>query len=117
VDIGDIARAIGARILVAGRAPGPAADRVAAGDTISNLLTEATPRTLLVTRLTGAPLVRAADLMDAPAVCIAEGVVPGADVLDAARDRGLAVLVSPAGRDETVSRIARCLGEPGPGGP
>jgi len=48
-------------------------DRVYAGDRISDLLAHASRQTLLVTNLSSALLVCAAELMDVPAVCLVGG--------------------------------------------
>lgn len=83
--------------------------RVCAGDRISDLLSEGTTETLLVTNLTGAQILRVAELMDVPAICLLNGAAPEAEVIGAAARHGTALLVSPFGMFETCGRLYECL--------
>jgi hypothetical protein len=109
----DLAEKIGARILTATRADGVDILHVYAGDRVSDLLTHAGPQTILVTNLAGAQLVRVAELMDMPGICLVNGHQPDADVLRAANAHGLSLMSSPAGMYETCGRLYRCLDQSG----
>lgn len=104
----DLARQIGATAATPGR-PGAEIDRVYAGDRISDLLDQATERTLLVTNLAGAQLMRLAELMDVPAICLTGGHTPDGEMVELARLHGTSLVVSPVGMFETCGRLYACL--------
>jgi hypothetical protein len=85
--------------------------RVYAADTISDLIAHASAGTLLVTHLDNPQLVRVAELMDAPAICLVGGTPPCRELLEAARRAGAAVLVARAGLAAAITafeeRLAR----------
>jgi len=83
--------------------------RVCAGDRISDLLSDGTAETLLVTNLTGAQIFRVADLMDVPAICLLNGAAPETELITAAGRHGATLLVSPLGMFETCGRLYECL--------
>lgn len=112
----DLARQIGATILTPGR-PGAVVDRIYAGDRISDLLDQASDRTLLVTNLVGGQLMRVAELMDVPGICLVNGHAPDADTLSRAADHDTLLMVSSAGMFETCGRIYQYLAEERQGGP
>ena len=81
-----------------------------AGDRISDLLAHASKRTLLVTNLTGAHVVRLAEIMELGALCFLYGTsIPKTTIRKAERN-GIAIMVSPAGMFETCGRLHRVLG-------
>ena len=51
--------------------------RIYAGDRVSDLLNEASSKTLLVTNLANLQMVRVAELMEVPGICFVDGVEPG----------------------------------------
>jgi hypothetical protein len=104
----DLASRISAHVVVPGRAADVRIDRIYAGDRISDLLTHASPTTLVVTNLTGAQLIRAAELMDVPGLCLVADPSPETEVLAAARAHGLCLMVSPVDLFETCGRLYRC---------
>ncbi len=106
--LADLAAKIGATVLVPAAAQGPVT-QVYAGDRISDLLNHAHDGTLLVSNLPGVQLVRLAELMDLPGLCLVNGVAPDAGIVAAARSHGTGLMVSPAGMFETCGRIYRCL--------
>jgi len=106
--IAGLAAEIGATLVAAGKGPGTI-DRVYAGDRISDILNHIGPGTLIVSNLPGIQLVRLAELMDLPAMCLVGGAAAEPAVVAAAETHGTAVLVSPAGLFETCGRIYRCL--------
>ncbi len=107
MDVARIAERVGARLWTpeAGRA----VERVYAGDRMSDLLNAVTDTTLLVTNLTNSTLVRLIELMDAPAVCLLDGVEPEDAIVEAARTHGAALLVSPVDMFETCGRLYLAL--------
>jgi hypothetical protein len=104
----DLAERIGAKVLVAGSSGGWIA-HVYAGDRISDLLNHAGDGTLLVSNLPGIQLVRLAELMDLPGLCLVGGTSPDDGVVAAAQAHGTGLVVSPVGMFETCGRIYECL--------
>ena len=80
-----------------------------AGDRISDLLNHGTAETLLVTNLTGVPVLRVAELMEVAALCLLNGIHPGPGLIRAAEEHGAAVLVSPFNMFETCGRLFECF--------
>ena len=107
--LSELASRIGAEILTQGLCGDAEIGRVYAGDRVSDLLNEASSETLLVTSLSGRQIVRIAELMDVPAICLVKGTRPDADMIAAAAQKGTAVLVSPDGMFETCGRLYDCL--------
>jgi len=105
----DLALNIGARVVTPGRAGGTEIAKIYAGDRVSDLLNEASDRTLLVSNLASVQMLRVAELMDVPGICFVNDVEPDADVVDLARGNGTLLLVSPAGVFETCGLIYRYL--------
>ncbi len=107
--LSELAKAIGARVLTPEGDGARAVERVYAGDRMSDLLNHAGATTLVVTNLATAQLIRAAALMDASAVCLLNGVVPGPELVGAAASSGTVLLVSPFDLFETCGRLYECL--------
>jgi hypothetical protein len=105
----DLAGRIEARILTDTAAAARPIEHVYAGDRISDLLSHASDTTLLVSNLSGAQLLRLAELMDVPAICLVGGLQPDAEFVSAAESHGTVVMASPAGMFETCGRIYQCL--------
>jgi hypothetical protein len=95
----------GMRLIAGGADPDTEILSVYAADTMSELIAHASAGTLLLTHLDNAQLVRVAELMDAPAICLLDGARPGDELLAAAAAAGAAVLVSGAGRVETLRAL------------
>lgn len=108
--LGEIADRIGARVVLAGASLEAEVRRVVASDRMSDLLAQAGEETLLVTRMANAHLGRIAGLMDAPAVCLVDGVPPGMELLQAAREHGTGLLVSSESLEEICRRLGGLLG-------
>ena len=83
--------------------------RIYAGDNISDILNQVSGTTLLVTNLSNSLLPRVTNLMDGHGICLVNGVVPKGELLDAARDHGTVILVSPVGVFETCGRLYQWL--------
>jgi hypothetical protein len=102
MNIADLATLAGIEVISTGSSPQAQVSRVYAADTMSELIANASPGTLLLTHLDNAQLGRVAELMDAPAICLLDGARPGRELLAAATAAGAAILVSSAGPVETA---------------
>lgn len=107
----ELARRIGAQAVTAGRDAAVDVAQVYAGDRISDLLNAAGEHTLLVSNLASAHLLRVAELMDIPGICLVQGQMPDEAMLAAAREHGTLLMVSPWGLFETCGRIHAALAE------
>ena len=105
-----LARGVGAQVVTPNGGESVDIDRVYAGDRMSDLLSEVTDSTLLVTNLSHTMLMHLIELMDVPAICFLNGAEPEAAVLDAAKESGTTVMVSPDGMFETCGRLHAVLG-------
>jgi len=106
-----VARSLGAQTFASGSDVEVSGSRVCAGDRISDLLNDAADCVVLVTNLTGSQLVRVAELMDVPAVCLVSGQLPDAATIEAAREHRRWLMVSPLGLFETCGRLYEVLRE------
>jgi hypothetical protein len=79
--------------------------QVYAGDRISDLLNHASTTTLIVTNILSNQLLRLAELMDVPALCLLNGAIPDGILLQAAKRSGTWLLSSPLGMFETCGRL------------
>ena len=109
----ELAQKIGARALTPGAAAGTEVTKVYAGDRVSDLLNEASDRTLLVTNLANLQMVRVAELMDVPGICFVDGIDPEPDIIELARANDTMIMVSPVGVFETCGLIYHILSENG----
>jgi hypothetical protein len=108
--LSDLALCIGARVLTnEGRAAGIDIDHVFAANKMSDLLDRATGSTLLVSSLSTPHLVRVADLLDVPCICLANGATPSDGFVQAAQDGGKVLLCS----TQELAEICRRLTEQG----
>ena len=101
----DLVPNIEARILTAPPSRDTEIRSVFAGDRISDLLSQGAAETLLVTNLTGAQIVRVAELMDVPALCLLNGIAPEPELISAAERHGRVLLLSPFSMFETCGRL------------
>ena len=110
--LSELADKLGARIVAnVERADEVQVERFHVSDHISDLLNFGSGETLLVTGLVNVHLARVAELMDAPAICLLDGLAPDAPLLEAAARRGIVLMVSEAGREETAELLRACLFE------
>ena len=109
--IQDLAGKIGAEVLTPGRGAEVRVDQVYAADRISELLDAAADNILLVSNLPGSHLVRLAELMDVPGICLVNGQMPEAPLIEAAKEHGTLLMVSPGSLFETCGRLYQCLVE------
>lgn len=105
----ELARKIGARVLTPGLGENAEITRIYAGDRVSDLLNEASDRTLLVTNLANLQMLRVAELMEVPGICFVDGVDPGQEIIDLATENGTLLMVSPVGVFETCGHIYQFL--------
>jgi hypothetical protein len=97
----ELAQLIDARLHLSAGSSGTEVGQAYAADTMSELIAHAAADTLLVTSLNNAQLVRVAELMDVPGICLVGGAQPEADLLSLAEVTGTAILVSARGLEET----------------
>lgn len=107
----ELADKIGAKVHTPGRGATVELDQVYAGDRISDLLNEAKDNTLLVSNLASTHLIRVAELMDVPGICLVAGQQPDAAMLATAQEHGTLLMTSPSSLFETCGRIHRSLTE------
>jgi redox-sensing transcriptional repressor len=109
----ELATNIGARVVTPGKPGGTRVDKVYAGDRVSDLLNEASDKTLLVSNLASVQMLRVAELMDVPGICFVNGVEPDTEMIELAQDNDTLLMVSPQGVFETCGLIFQALdGEP-----
>ena len=104
-----LADAIGAKTVTPGKGATVDAEQVYAGDRISDLLNEAKDNVLLVSNLASSHLIRVAELMDVPGICLVSGQDPSPEMVQTAQEHGTLLMLSPAGLFETCGRIYQCL--------
>ena len=107
--LAEIAKTIDARLIPGSGAADREITRVYAGDRISDLIEQATPDTLLVTNISNAQLIRVADLMDVPGICLVNGAAPAPELAAAAAKSGTLLMVSSRALFETCGRIYLCI--------
>lgn len=110
----ELAAKIGARVLTPHPETAGEVTRIYAGDRVSDLLNEASDKTLLVTNLANLQMLRVAELMEVPGICFVDGVDPGPDIVDLAAEDGTLLMVSPLGVFETCGLIYQLLAAEAP---
>jgi hypothetical protein len=105
----ELARQIGARILTPGPPDGGEINRIYAGDRVSDLLNEASEKTLPITNLVNVQTLRVAELMGIPGVCFVEGADPNQELIELAKANRTMIMISPAGMSETCGLIYQSL--------
>jgi hypothetical protein len=109
MDLGELANRIDARLI----SPLPGAvqevNAIHAADTISGLIANASHETLLVTSLNNNQLIRVAELMDAPGLCLVGGAQPSPELIARAREAGASILISPHPLQETRDLLEACI--------
>ncbi|HEY5386763.1 MAG TPA: redox-sensing transcriptional repressor Rex [Thermoleophilia bacterium] len=101
----DLAQRIEAHIVTPGKPGGTKVTKIYAGDRVSDLLNEASDKTLLVSNLASVQMLRVAELMDVPGICFVNGIEPDAEMVQMAQENGTLLMVSRAGVFETCGRI------------
>ncbi len=105
-----VAEGIRAKVLTPGVPLDVEVECAYAGDSMSDLLNHARPRSVLVTNLSNHHVLRVAELMEVPAICFVNDSVPQDDIVAGAVKQGTAILVSPVGMFETCGLLYKCLG-------
>jgi len=105
----ELATNIGARVVTTGKPGGTSVAKVYAGDRVSDLLNEASDKTLLVSNLASVQMLRVAELMDVPGICFVNGIEPDTEMLQLAQDNDTLLMVSPQGVFETCGLIYQAL--------
>jgi len=100
---------IGANILYQGHCSTNEIVRFYAGDKMSDLLNYASDSTLIVTNLVNRQLLRFADLMDVPGICLLNDVELSEEMLTTIHEHACTVIVSPHDMQETCQRVRQCL--------
>jgi hypothetical protein len=105
----EIAKRIDAQLLPS---PGGSCREAASfflSNTMSELIAHAAPDTLLVTALNNSQLVRVAELMDVPGICLVNGADPTPELRTLAGASATALLVSPHDPARTAALLSECL--------
>lgn len=105
----ELAARIGADVVAPGKPGGTTVAKVYAGDRVSDLLNEASDKTLLVSNLASVQMLRVAELMDVPGICFVNGVQPDDEMIELARENDTLLMVSPQGVFETCGLIYQAL--------
>ncbi len=105
----ELATQIEAQLCPGAREPSPEVNELHVACTISSLIANAARGTLLVTSLCNRQLIRVAELMDAPGLCLADAARPDEDLLSQARRSGIPIMISPWSLEETRRRLEACL--------
>jgi hypothetical protein len=104
--LSEVAAGIGARVLThPSRMEQIQIHRVSAADKMSDLIDEASDSTLLVSHLSNPHLLRIADLLDVPCICLLDDAQPQEHLVLAAQESGKVLMVSPEGMAETCRRL------------
>jgi hypothetical protein len=109
MNLGELAARIDARLIPSTSDSFPEVKAIHAADTISSLIANASAETLLVTSLNNSQLIRVAELMDAPGLCLVGGAQPSSELITRARETGASILVSPLGLEEARDLLEACL--------
>lgn len=107
----ELANRIGARIIVPGDQCKTNVTKIYAGDRVSDLLHEASQKTLLVTKLANLQMLRVAELIDVPGICFVDDTDPSEEIIQLAKNNGTLLMVSPLGIFETCGLIFQNLSE------
>jgi len=83
-----------------------------ASDLMSDVLTFSGAGSLLLTGLTNAQVIRAAEISDFAGVCFVRGKKPQPEAVQLAGERGIAMLVTPLSMFESCGRL-HAMGLPG----
>ena len=94
IKLREVASKLGARILLGEEQMEREVDSACGADLMSDVLTFTKCKTLLLTGLTNVQVIRTAELSDLCAVVFVRGKIPGKDVIQAAKDRDMPLLVT-----------------------
>lgn len=114
MQLSELTEKIGAKILYQGRFTNSEIDGFYASDKMSDLLNEASASTLIVTNLFNPQLLRFAEIMDVPGICLLNDQTVDDAALETANAHGTTIIVSPADMSATCAQLRRCLPECAP---
>jgi hypothetical protein len=115
MNLRELSRKINARFYSCAEQCPPEAREVYAADTMSGLIANASRDTLLVTSLNNNQLIRVAELMDAPGLCLVGGAQPSPALVARAGETGAVIMVSSFGLEDTRRLVEECLAAEGEG--
>lgn len=102
MELEKLSEALNARIINAPRNKNIEIKNFYAGEKISELLNEACSRTLIVSRIINLHIIRVAEILDIPAICLTNNFTPDEEMTKWANDAGVVLMVSPCGKKEIV---------------
>jgi len=105
MNVKELAHHIEARLLLGNGSGDSEVKRIHAADTMSDLIGHAAADTLLVTSLNNNQLIRVAELMDVPGICLVGGADPDPELLSCAKAAGTAILLTTHSLEETCRRL------------
>lgn len=76
-----------------------------AGNKISELLNEACSSTVVVSSVINHHIIRVAEILDIPAICLTNNFTPDEEMTKCAEEVGVSLLVSPSGKKEIVEAL------------
>ncbi len=109
MNLDDLAKRIDAKVFSRGKPITVEINRIYAGDRISDLLNQAVSMTLLVSNLASSQIIRVAQLMDLPGICLLNDVIPDPEMIKIATEHHTLLMVSPVGMFETCGRMYQVL--------
>jgi hypothetical protein len=109
MNVKDLARQDGIRLLISPASGRGDVARLCASNTMSDLIANAGRDTLIVTSLNNSQIVRIAELMDVPGICLVADAAPCGELIERARAAGTAILLTPLSLEETRTRLERLL--------
>ncbi|MCX5772554.1 MAG: DRTGG domain-containing protein [Candidatus Hydrogenedentes bacterium] len=109
ITLSQIAEKLGAQIIEGKRGGKRQINRVYAGDRVSDLLNQASDTTLIVTNLANSSVVRLIELMDVPGICLLNGVQPGPELVQAAKDHDAPIIISTGDMFQTCAKLHQIM--------
>ncbi len=109
MNVTELAHNQGMKLLIGPPAGRGDVARVCATNTMSDLIANAGCDTLMVTSLNNSQLVRVAELMDVPGICLVADASPCPELMESARASGTALLVTPLSLEEARTLLERIL--------
>jgi len=113
VKLGEIAAATDSELLAGDGESDVRVERFIGSNRISALLCRASDKTLIVTSLSGTQLLRVAQLMEVPGICLADGLSPDIEFVQKAAASGLILIKSPFSIAEICRRLLEEIGMQG----
>jgi len=107
--IRELAKKVDAQLYLQSEEATAEVEAVYSASTMSDLIAHAATHTLLLTTLCSTQLIRVAELMDAPGLCLAHPAEPRPELLAAAARSGIPLMLSPYDLPETRRRLEDCL--------